>query len=223
MIDNDNIKIFDEIFRCECDEDEDLNKLIKNYFNTTVEYCEFVKNNENLLQDVNLLINEISNGYGIISNSFPKLNPEGLNLYYKFKKSQFIIKKQEKVVYNLENLPEDLGVENSKALRKIVDYLVNEGELISNGNYVENYIIGGEEVLFNKLKINNKINNNENKFEINYNTNYNISGNQNIITQKAKKITSKNNDFSSRKIEREKETWFDKLLSFIKSLITKWR
>lgn len=222
MIDNDNIKIFDEIFRCECDNDKDLNKLIKNYFNATVEYCEFVKGNENLLKDANLLINETLDGYGIISNSFPKLNSEGLNLYYKFKKSQFIIKKQEKVVYDLENLPEDLGIENSKALKKIVDYLINEGELISNGNYVEKDITGGEDVLFNKLKINVKINSNMDSTPINYN-HYHVDGNQTIINNIGKKSVLKNNDFSSRKIEKEKETWLDKLLLFIKSLITKWR
>lgn len=222
MIDNDNIKIFDEIFRCECDDDKDLNKLIKNYFNTTFKYCEFVKGNENLLKDANLLINETLDGYGIISNSFPKLNSEGLNLYYKFKKNQFLIKKQEKVVYNLENLPEDLGIENSKALRKIVDYLINEGELISNGNYVEKDITGGEDVLFNKLKINVKINSNMDSTPINYN-HYHVDGNQTIINNIGKKSVLKNNDFSSRKIEKEKETWLDKLLSFIKSLFTKWR
>ena len=56
--------------------------------------------------------------------------------------------------YNLENVGEDLNITNNFALKKVIDYLIDNKLLTKNGEYAKKNILGNYEFDFENLRIN---------------------------------------------------------------------
>lgn len=220
MIDRSNIKIFDFIVKANYnDESCNVHDLISTYFsNLSDKYINFVLENEELLSKKPPLITQTLSGYGIVGNVFPKLNNNGMARYLEYKKTKFIELIEEEMNYNFKNIEEELNLDGI-ALTKIIDYLIDSNVIKCNGNYYEENIIGTLDFDFSKLTVVKKFNSNynenvvnENKTIIEQQTNVYVGGDKNKF---------KNNDFSNKKQELEKESFLSQILGFIKNLFRK--
>lgn len=220
MIDRSNIRIFDFIVKANYNnESTNVHDLISTYFsNLSDKYINFVLENEELLSKNHPLITQSTSGTGIVVNAFPKLNNNGMARYLEYKKTKFIELIEEEMNYNFKNIEEELNLDGV-ALTKVIDYLIDSNVIKCNGNYYEENIIGTLDFDFSKLSVVKKINSNynenvvnENKTIIEHQTNVYVDGNKNKI---------KNNDFSTKKQELEKESFLSQILNFIKNLFRK--
>ena len=202
MISLSTIKIFDKIYQLKYEEYVNSSDFINNNFDNNVKkYIEFVKDNSNLFSNTNLLITQTLGGYGIVSGSYSLLNDIGLNKYYEYKKKQFSSDDEITLNYDFSNIAQKMNIQNTKALKDLLDYFIDSGLIILKGEYAKSNIIGGVEFDFSKLRV-NKV---SEKSNVTSNTTiikkqYNFNGNGQKITK---------NDFSDNKTEIERKKWYE--------------
>ena len=202
MINLSTIKIFDKIYQLKYEKNVNSSDFINNNFDNNVNnYIEFVKDNSSLFSNNNLLITQTLDGYGIVSGSYPLLNDIGLNKYYEYKKKQFNSDDEITLNYDFSNIAQKMNIQNTKALKYLLDYFIDSGLIVSKGEYAESNIIGGIEFDFSKLKV-NKISEKPNVA-----SNTTIIEKQIIIKGDKQKISK--NDFSDNKTEVERKKWYE--------------
>ena len=202
MINLSTIKIFDKIYQLKYEKNVNSSDFINNNFDNNVNnYIEFVKDNSSLFSNNNLLITQTLDGYGIVSGSYPLLNDIGLNKYYEYKKKQFNSDDEITLNYDFSNIAQKMNIQNTKALKDLLDYFIDSGLIVSKGEYAESNIIGGIEFDFSKLKV-NKISE-----KPNVTSNTTIIEKQIIIKGDKQKISK--NDFSDNKTEVERKKWYE--------------
>ena len=202
MINLSTIKIFDKIYQLKYEKNVNSSDFINNNFDNNVNnYIEFVKDNSSLFSNNNLLITQTLDGYGIVSGSYPLLNDIGLNKYYEYKKKQFNSDDEITLNYDFSNIAQKMNIQNTKALKYLLDYFIDSGLIVSKGEYAESNIIGGIEFDFSKLKV-NKISE-----KPNVTSNTTIIEKQIIIKGDKQKISK--NDFSDNKTEVERKKWYE--------------
>lgn len=205
MISRSNIKVFDYIYLTDVNNNEEnLTEFINKFLdNKNDEYIKFVQDNEDKLVKPDLLITQTLSGYGIVTNNFPKMNNTGLKQYYDYKLEQFKDIMENDIAYDFDNISSDLNL-SGIALKRVVDYLIDNKTIKCNGEYATKNILGTYDFDFSALEISYK----EKKKDastIENQVTININGNKNKFSK---------NDFSNNKRELEKESILDKLLNF---------
>lgn len=214
MISLSTIKIFDKIYQLKYEKNVNSSDFINNNFDNNVKnYIEFVKDNLSLFSNNNLLITQTLGGYGIVSGSYPLLNDIGLNKYYEYKKKQFSSDDEITLNYDFSNIAQKMNIQNTKALKDLLDYFIDSGLIVLKGEYAETNIIGGIEFDFSKLKV-NKISE-----KPNVTSNTTIIEKQIIIKGDKQKISK--NDFSDNKTEVERKKWYEIIFDKISGIFKK--
>ena len=157
------------------------------------------------------MITQTLGGYGIVSGSYPLLNDIGLNKYYEYKKKQFSSDDEITLNYDFSNIAQKMNIQNTKALKDLLDYFIDSGLIILKGEYAKSNIIGGVEFDFSKLRV-NKV---SEKSNVTSNTTiikkqYNFNGNGQKITK---------NDFSDNKTEVERKKWYEVIIDKILGIL----
>lgn len=155
-----NISIFDFIFNINMLKDISnyaeytnvLNNMIMEHNNSNSNY-EFWQEyhymfNSNTLKDVSTL-----SGYHYAYFPFPKFTMTAINSYLNYKLKQAKKLFEENFNYELENLGKDLNIINNFALKRLLDFFVNNSILVKKGEYVKKNILGDYEIDFQLLEI----------------------------------------------------------------------
>lgn len=210
MISRANIKIFDYLFNVDCNSNSiNLIKFINELFQSkNDDYIKFILENKNIISNSQLLVSKTMDGYSVTINEFPKLNFRGTSEYLNYKKGQFEKILNDNPNYNFEHISDDLNL-NNKALKKVIDFLIDNNVIKCEKEYATMNILGTYDFEFDNLKINNNINDiNNHKFM--QNININVNGNKNKISK---------NDFSNNKKEIKRKSIVDKIIEILKHIL----
>jgi hypothetical protein len=218
MINLSTIKIFDNIYELKYERNKSQYDFINsNFSNSVQDYIAFVKENKDYFIKPNLLITESSTGTGTTANTLPELNDTGLTEYYEYKKKQFIENENVTINYDFSNISEILNIKNTKAIKLLLDYLIDCGILKLNGEYANKNILGSYEFNFENLSVNNHYKNVNDSNSNNYTT----IENQTVVNISGSHTKFTKNDFSNKNQKLEKEGIVDKILSFFKQIFIK--
>lgn len=103
----------------------------------------------NSLKDISTL-----SGYNYAYFPFPKMTMSCVSTYLEYKLAQSKKIFEDDFNYDLKNIGEDLNITNNFALKKVIDYLIDNKLLTKNDEYAKMTILGNYEFDFEILKIN---------------------------------------------------------------------
>jgi len=157
-----NISIFDFIFNVNMLKDinnysdyiNTLDSMIMEQTNSNTNY-EFWQEYKYMISSNSLKNVSTLSGYHYGYFPFPKMTMSSVSNYLDYKLMQFKKMIVEDFNYDLENIGKDLNITNNFALKKVIDYFIDNRLLTKNDEYAKMNILGNYEFDFKTLRINN--------------------------------------------------------------------